>query len=223
MSVRLYAAIPNYGGQIWTAFEQSRAMCEREDLFHSLGYASDSLVSRCRNVLTQKFLDSACTHMLFLDSDLIFTPDHVRFIVEELERGKEVIGGLYPLKQKTLAWCWNQLLDQVPDEAGVTRCKYIGTGFMAIARNVFYRMAAAYPEIAYHTDNNEGINATNGGQLRMLHDFWSVGVYKGRYLSEDWYFCQRAEDLEIPVYAHTKVKLGHIGTIVYPLDGEKAA
>jgi len=216
--VSLHALIPNYGGQVFRDFEVSRAQAEREGLLHSVTYASDSLVSRVRNVLTARFLDGACTHMMFLDSDLVFTPDHIRFITEELQKGAEVIGGLYPLKQRSLAWCINEMPDQQPNADGVLRVKYVGTGFLAVARSVLYRMAAAYPEIEYHTDSNEGINATNFGALRTLHDFWSVGVYKRRYLSEDWYFCQRCEDLGIPVFAHTKVKLGHIGLITYPID-----
>lgn len=216
--IKLHLAIPNYGGQIFTAFEQCRAVCEREGLFHTMTYVSDSLVSRSRNTLTQRFLDSASTHLMFIDADIVFKPWHVRAIMEQLERGKEIVGGLYPLKQKTLTWVLNAVPGEQPDEDGMLKVKYIGTGFLAIARSVFYRMAAAFPEIQFQTDENEGINQTNGGQLRTLHDFWSVGVHNGRYLSEDWYFCERAKQLGIFVWAHTKVQLGHMGLIQYPLE-----
>lgn len=216
--VKLHLCIPNYGGQIFTQFEASRAVCERDGLWHSLSYVSDSLVSRSRNTLTQRFLDSASTHLMFIDSDIVFKPADVRAISEQLAQGKEIVGGLYPFKQRKLGWVLNALPGEEPDASGMMKVKYLGTGFLAVARDVFYRMAAAFPEIRYQTDENEGINLTNGGQLRTLHDFWSVGVCEGRYLSEDWYFCHRAAQLGIPIWANTNVKVGHLGLIQYPLE-----
>lgn len=216
--VKLHLCIPNYGGQIFTAFEQCRAVCEREGLFHSMTYVSDSLVSRSRNTLTQRFLDSASTHLLFIDADIVFRPQHVKLLVEQLAKGKEIVGGLYPLKQKALTWVLNAIPGEEPDAEGMLKVKYIGTGFLAVARSVFFRMAAAFPEIQFETDANEGINQTNGGQIRTIHDFWSVGVFNRRYLSEDWFFCERAKQLNIPVWAHTKIQLGHMGLIQYPLE-----
>lgn len=225
--VSLHLAIPNYGGQIYTAFEICRARCEREGLFAGMSYISDSLVSRARNTITQKFLDGHQSHLFFVDADIVFTPDDVRKIIAALETGVQIVGGMYPLKQPELKWCLNNIQGEQTREDGLERVKYIGTGFLAVERSVFYRMAAAFPELAYHTDANEGLTSHNNGSPRCCHDFWSVGVYRppgqdggcGRYLSEDWYFCQRAELLDIPVYAHTGVKLKHMGLIAYPLEG----
>jgi hypothetical protein len=225
-NVSLHLCIPNFGGQIYTAFELCRANCERQGLFAGMSYVSDSLVSRARNVLTQRFLDSSHSHLFFIDSDIVFTPDDVRKIIAALEGGAQIVGGMYPLKEATLRWCLNEIPGEQERDDGLKRVKYIGTGFLAVERSVFYRMASAWPELAYHTDSNEGLTGVNGGSPRCCHDFWSVGVYRppgveggtGRYLSEDWFFCQRAELLDIPVYAHTQVKLGHMGLIKYPLS-----
>lgn len=224
--VSLHLCVPHYGGQVFAAFEHSRGACERAGLWAGMSYVADSLVTRARNVLTQRFLDSEHSHLMWVDSDLVFTPDDVRRIIAALEGGAQIVGGMYPLKQPQLSWCLNEMPGETVRENGLQRVKYIGTGFMAIERSVFYRMACAFPEIAYHTDCNEGLTSNNGGMPRCVHDFWSVGVYRppgqvggcGRYLSEDWYFCQRAELLDIPVFAHTAVKLKHIGLIAYPLD-----
>jgi hypothetical protein len=45
----------------------------------------DSLVSRARNSLTADFLETDCTHLLFIDSDLIFSPDQVARIASHPE------------------------------------------------------------------------------------------------------------------------------------------
>src|SRR5258708_16229070 len=41
-------------------------------------YIGDSAIGRARNVLTRWFLESDCTHMLFVDSDLVFGVDQVK-------------------------------------------------------------------------------------------------------------------------------------------------
>lgn len=215
---KIHLCVPNYGGQIYTQFEHSRAVCEREGLWHAMSYVSDSLVSRSRNTLTQRFLDSASTHLMFIDADIVFKPDDIRKIKAQLEAGKEIVGGLYPFKQRQLGYVLNGIPGQDPGEDGLMKVRYLGTGFLAVARDVFYRMATAFPHIRYQSDENEGINQTNGGQLRILHDFWSVGVHEGRYLSEDWFFCERANQLGITVWAHTHVRVGHLGLIQYPLE-----
>jgi hypothetical protein len=53
-------------------------------------------------------------------------------------------------------------------------------------------------------------------------DFFSVGVRfdselkRKRFLSEDWYFCQRWRELGGKVLMHTKTSCNHIGTYNYP-------
>lgn len=224
--INLHLCVPYYGGQVYTAFEQCRAEAEREGLLHSISYNSDSLVSRSRNVLTQRFLDSTSTHLLFIDCDIVFQTGHLRAIMRALAAGHQVVGGVYPLKQRELKWCLNAMEGEQARPDGLLRVKYLGTGFLAIERSVFYRLAAAHPELIYASDENESPTKEAGGRQRTLHDFWSVGVFRqsgetvGRYLSEDWYFCQRCNDLGIPVWAHTGVKLKHLGLTAYPIDSE---
>lgn len=166
----------------------------------------DSLVSRSRNVLAAEFLKSDCTHLLFIDTDLIFSPEHVARLVSH---GKDIVAGLYPKKQRKLAWVCNMIAGEEPDENGLQRIAYAGTGFLMISRRVFERMIEAYPEIAYRPD---------AGEDDDKWDLFPVGVHKGRYLSEDWFFCQRALDLGFDVWADTRVVLKHVGEMIYPID-----
>ena len=55
----------------------------------------DSLVSRARNRIVARFLMSDCTHLLFLDTDLIFSPEHVERLISH---GLPFLIGLYPKK-----------------------------------------------------------------------------------------------------------------------------
>lgn len=179
----------------------------------------DSLVSRSRNTITANFLATDATHLLWLDSDLIFSPEHVKRIISH---DVDVCGGFYPKKtQGELQWVCNAL-DGAPApilDSGLQEIKYAGTGFMLIKRHVFELMIENYGrKIGYKAD----------GSGRQEYDFWSVGTYKypdgnRRYLSEDWYFCQRWRDLGGRIWGDTKIVAKHVGQAVYPLQTQEAA
>jgi hypothetical protein len=180
----------------------------------------DSLVSRARNRIAAKFLASRCTHLLFLDTDLIFSPEHIaRLIAHDLP----FVCGLYPKKQPGLAWVCNTRAEYPPRDpvTGLQRILYGGTGCMLIAREVLEAIIANGPDLAYDPDDGE--------PTEPLYDFFRVGVYhdpaddRRRYLSEDWFFCQLALNSGIPLYADTCVVLKHCGEAIYPLEELSAA
>jgi hypothetical protein len=144
-----------------------------------------------------------------LDSDILFTPAYVGRIVSHDEA---VVGGLYARKELEGRICCERLpdIDPVPDERGLIPLRYIGTGFMCVSREVVKAMWKAYPELRY-------IGEANG---RELHDWWTVGVHQPtkRYLTEDWWFCQRALDLGYKVWGDSQVMLQHEGRAIYPLE-----
>lgn len=178
----------------------------------------DSLVSRARNSLTREFLDSDCTHFLQIDSDLVFSNEHIKRI---LSHDEDIVGGFYPKKkQGDVELVCNSLSPQPPmDSRRLTPLKYIGTGFLCVSRRVFEKMIDELAEdILYVSDS---------GEKRIEYDFWKVGVYKfpdgtRRYLSEDWYFCQKALDLGFTVWGDNGVLLRHSGHALYPLKTQES-
>lgn len=174
----------------------------------------DSLVSRARNRIAAKFLQSDCTHLLFLDTDLIFSAEQIERLIAHR---KPFLIGLYPKKQETLAWVCNTRAEFPPrdPETGLQRILYGGTGCMLIAREVFEAIIAKFPDLSYQPDDGEPDGP--------LYDFFKVGVHEDpatgrrRYLSEDWFFCQLAADAGYELYADTHVILKHCGDAIYPL------
>jgi len=176
---------------------------------------TDPSVERARNILTANFLATDCTHILFIDADIIFTPEDVARISSHDE---PIVGGLYPLKHPSpeVQWCGN---GKAPGEAairpdGLSLVKYIGTGFLCVRRDVFERMIAVDgPDIAYKQDFPP---------YRQEYAFWRQGVSQtcgqpSRFLTEDWMFCQRWNELGGEIYADSQVVLRHVGRTVYPL------
>jgi hypothetical protein len=216
---KLFIGIPVYGG-INTFFFESliQFVTSKRDLDYQLEFVfGDSLVSRARNTLTMRFLKSDCTHMLQIDSDLVFSAQHIERIVGHDEA---IVGGFYPKKkQGDIEWVFNCLTPPGEmDSRDLTPVKYIGTGFLCVARSVFEKMISELgDEIVFKVDIEEKVG----------FDFWPVGVYKfddgsRRYLSEDWYFCQRALDLGFKIFGDNRIALKHCDTMtIYPLKSQE--
>lgn len=216
---RVFLAVPIYGAvdpHFYVSMLNlvSPQPTPRDYALRVRNYIGDSLVSRARNVLAAEFLASDSTHLLFVDSDLVFSPEHVARL---LSHDEPIVAGCYPKKQRELSWVCN-VFDPPgePDARGLHSVRYAGTGCLCIAREVFEAMLARWPEIAYDPDAGEGESER--------WDFFAVGPYqcpdtgRRRYLSEDWWFCQRALDLGYQIHMDTEVVLKHSGSAVYPID-----
>jgi FkbM family methyltransferase len=221
--VTLSLAIPVYGGVDPHFYSSMLALTsrrgERDYRIHlPPALVGESLVCRARNRLACDFLASDASHLLFIDSDLIFSPEHVDRIAAHAARGVPIVAGLYPKKQRALGWVCNVLEPcPEPDEHDLQPVKYAGTGFLCIAREVFVAMMAAYPEARYDPDDGDAWD-------RDLWEFFPVGIRecpetgRRRLLSEDWWFCQRARDLGYEVMMDTRIVLKHVGQFIYPFD-----
>ena len=221
--VTLSLAVPVYGGVDPHFYSSMLALTsrrgERDYRIHiPPALVGESLVCRARNRLACDFLASDATHLLFIDSDLIFSPEHVDRIAAHAARGVPIVAGLYPKKQRALGWVCNVLEPcPEPDKHDLQPVKYAGTGFLCIAREVFEAMMAAYPEARYDPDDGDAWD-------RDLWEFFPVGIRecpetgRRRLLSEDWWFCQRARDLGYEVMMDTRIVLKHVGQFIYPFD-----
>lgn len=217
-ATKLFIGVPVYGSidchffDAWPKFEDAAAHLDYVRFFQF----GDSLVSRARNSMTMEFLKTDCTHLLFIDSDLVFSVEHVDRI---LSHDEDIVGGFYPKKKDGYPeLVFNPTIPPSPmDERRLTETRYMGTGFLCIKRRVFERMISELgDELVFKVDSQEKVG----------FDFWSVGVYKfkdgsRRHLSEDWYFCQRAIDLGFKVYGDNGILLKHSGNAVYPLKTQE--
>jgi hypothetical protein len=216
---KVFIGVPIYGNVNSYFFDSmiNFVASAKRDSYELRFIFGDSLVSRARNSLTMEFLKSDCTHFLQIDSDLIFSKEHVERIVSH---GEDIVGGFYPKKkQGETEFVFNCLTPPGEmDERGLTPVKYMGTGFMCVSRKVIEKMISELgDEIIFKVDCHEKVG----------FDFWPVGVFNfadgsRRYLSEDWYFCQRALDLGFKIYGDNNVCIKHCDTMtVYPLKTQE--
>jgi hypothetical protein len=244
---KVFVATPMYGGMahglyIKSSLDLQTTMSKYgiETKFSFL--FNESLITRARNYLVDEFLRTDFTHLLFIDSDIHYTPQDV---IALLALNKDVIGGPYPKKSinwKNVADTARKHPDLDPKELEKLVGEYvfnvvkgtkqftvteplevmeIGTGFMMVKREVFDKMKEAYPTIQYKPDH---VGQANFDGTRYIHAYFDtvidskdsiVGGGSERYLSEDYMFCQMWRKIGGEIYLCPWMKTQHIGTYAF--------
>lgn len=236
--VKLFLATPCYGGQctnyyLSSMYYLSRALCDIE-LYNILATsANESLITRARNRLVRLFLDTDCTHLMFIDADIHFNPlDVVRLLMHN----KDVVCGSYPKKGLALdrliganitnieaadRIIYSHVVNlrhddqdkingskgpvKINTEDGLVEVMDAGTGFMCIKREVILDIIKHYQNIKY-TSEEDG---------RDWYAVFDCVIENDRYLSEDYAFCRRWQNLGGRVWMDPDIILDHVGTHVY--------
>jgi hypothetical protein len=210
---KLFIALPTTHGYMQSRFLEGIMDLFRDNTFDRyIAQYLDPYIVLARNTAASDFLASDCTHLLFIDADILFVKEHISRL---LSHDVNIVGGLYAKKcEGPLKWVCNALPTRPePDERGLLRLRHIGTGFLMIKRVVFEKLIEEWgDEISYLEDEVD----------RPMWDFFNMPIMtdemcKRRKRSEDWWFCDRARGIGFTVYGDTRVILKHIGTAVFPL------
>lgn len=217
--VHLHIGIPCYGGMVseptMTSFIRFTLLAQQAGLNWSLDtMVNESLVTRARNNLMAKMMtNKAATHFMFIDADIRFQPES---ILQMLAYDKEVIGGLYPKKALPVNYVIN-LKPQTKIQGDIFTVDTMGTGFLLFKRNVYEKLIEAHPETKYVDDVGLGKQFEP-----MMYSIFDCKIdERGHYLSEDWLFCRRWQELGGEIWAHSKVLLNHVGHYEYAGDLDK--
>lgn len=95
-----------------------------------------------------------------------------------------------------------------------------GTGFMLIKRSVVEKMINSYPSLRY---TNELMKTENDGQVELDKDRLSYALFdtmidekdQRRYLSEDYAFCRRWQNIGGSVWLDPFITLNHYGNYLF--------
>lgn len=233
---RIYLATPCYGCHMTVPYAASvlglQAACSRNGIELTVDFiGNESLVERARNILAARFLASPCTHLLFVDADIGFRPESV---LRLLQADKDVVTGVYSkkavdwdiVKQKIEAGAaepviqmgldFNININRAREEVvdGFVRVLDSATGFMLIKRGVLERMAEHYKaELACVND----IQSHSTKEYVALFSC-IIDPDTRRYLSEDYSFCRRFQQMGGEIWADIASPLAHIGTAQFAGD-----
>ena len=155
-----------------------------------------SILPKLRTTLVRQALMGDFTHILFVDSDMVF-PAHT--LHQLLNRDKAVVACNCPVKvipssptARLQSGERGKPVYSSPDDSGVLPVWRVGTGIMLVRTSIFQQI----PEPWFPIKWNE-----------KLQD----------YTGEDWAFCERLEEADIPIYVDLQLskQIGHIGEFVY--------
>lgn len=156
-----------------------------------------------RNKAVEAFLKMDGDVLLFIDSDISFTRDDVRYVVDACTPENPVVGGAYfsPMYEKFFCVAYDlndekELISlkvsEVLDMEGLRPCDAIGTGFMAIHRSLLEMMPEyfGYPQ-----------------------PWFAELVVNETHLGEDMTFCLRVGSLGFKPQLVCDAKVTHYKTV----------
>lgn len=247
---KLFIATPMYGGQCTGNFAKSIAdlskLCQAYEIELKFFFLyNESLIPRARNYCVDEFMRSDYTHLMFIDADINFDPYDVLSLSALADGTKNILCGAYP--KKTLAWekikraVDKGYADDNPNNLSEFVGDYVfnpiggqekmridepvqvmegGTGFMMITRGAFEKFSEAYPEYSYLPDH---VRSKNFDGSREIHMYFQAEIEpkSKRYLSEDYWFCHKMNEINEPTWLCPWMRLEHTGT--YTFGGSLAA
>jgi hypothetical protein len=239
---KIFVATPMYGGMCAGFYTQSiiqlLTTCQANgvDVEYSFMF-NESLITRARNSLTHTFMQTDCSHLMFIDADIKFRAEDV---IHMIRAEKDILCGIYPKKE--INWYSVKAamdrgvpFDQLKSHTGsfvVNLVNYAGevtvpvnvpveifnggTGFMLIKREVFDKLGESVPSYS-----NDVVDL--GGKMKQsepIKEFFTTSIEPGtnRLLSEDYHFCRIWRETGGQVHAAPWCQLSHIGT--YAFEGQ---
>lgn len=218
-TTRVHICMPCYGGmlteQTFMSYIKWSNTCRQLGIDWTMEtMTNESLISRARNTLVAKFLHNPdSTHLMFIDADIGWEPWHLLVM---LDRQKDVIGGLYPMKSLPVKWCVNGFDGAETGPDGLQEVSKTGTGFMLIKRDVFEKLDQ-HPSTKPFA-NDIGLDPALNPYMKTYFD---TAVRENRYYSEDWTFCENFRDLGGKIFVDKRVLLRHVGSYVFDFQQQE--
>ena len=242
---KLFFATPCYGGQCSGLYARSLADLSAITTHYKIPLQiyllfKESLITRARNYAVDEFMRSDATHMIFVDADIGFDAKDVLALLA-LQRDDspyDIIGAGYP--KKCISWekikvaVDKGFADENPSDlekfvgdyvfnpkGGQTEIRLsdpvevleIGTGFMMIRKKTLEKFQEAYPQYVYKPDH---VRSEHFDGTREITQYFQAEIDStGRYLSEDYWFCQKTQAIGLQTWLCPWMKLSHIGTFVF--------
>ena len=184
---KIIIGMPTYGKMTsHTTFSLVNTIMNCKLVQEFMIYESCDIVTS-RTWLVNEAVKRGATHLLFVDSDMVFQPGSLEKL---LASKKEVIGVKYHQRGFPLAWTHGELKDVAESETEIYKVRYAGTGFLLIDLSIIPKLEGAW--FSFGRDS----------QGKMI-------------VGEDVWFCDKAREAGIDTWIDPTVKVGHRGEYTY--------
>lgn len=201
----IYLGIPMYGGAhgltVSCLLASQKRLMEMGHTVITDIVADGSILTKVRNGIVKRFLDSPADVLVSIDSDMCWEPETLQKLVEA---PFDISVANYRAKNTRVIWMAQSMGVGVCHEGDDWHQTHrAGTGMMVIKRETITGMIEALPHLQYED---------RGVVYPCLFDF---ELSNGQYHGEDYTFCRRAESIGKEIYILADAFMGHIGTTVY--------
>lgn len=230
----IYVGMPCYGCRLtsktMTAILRFQAFCLQHGIKMTCDFmGNESLITRGRSIIAERFLKSQGTHLLFVDSDVSFQAASVLRLLA-FEKA-DVACGIYakkgldwtkihdkphiPAAQRLLQFNINMVQGKEKHnvEKGFVEVHDAATGFFCIKRSTIQTLRDAYWEERRCKNDIPGSRDTVPEYCALFDTH--ICPTTRRYLSEDYFFCRLCQEQGLKVYADITCPLTHTGSIQY--------
>lgn len=163
-----------------------------------------TIIALERNRMLREFVESDCTHMLCIDSDLGFD---YRAIIPMLKANRDFVAGLYPIKGDPKFFYAKPTYDKqgnIPmDQEGFIPMLRVPAGFMLLGKAMCVDLYEQFVHLTYVQEQdprNYGVALFN------------TTVQDKEYIGEDYYFCDRVRDCAYQIWIYPNIDFDHAGT-----------
>jgi hypothetical protein len=207
-------AIPAYTGTVHmgtmrSLFTDLIELIKRGDKFTLVDDIGNALIADCRGVIATNFYNSDCDELVFIDSDVTW---EAGALLKLIDHPVDLVAGIYPVRAEPIRYNV-RYLDKpelwADPQTGLLEVECVPAGFMKISRNCIEKMIKAYPELKYNNDVNIA-NADLKDHFYALFDTM-IDPIDRRYLSEDYTFCRRWQEIGGDVWLDPSISLNHYG------------
>jgi GT2 family glycosyltransferase len=165
-----------------------------------------TLIYDSRNAFSIKAITEGYDRVLFLDSDMVFSPDLLETLSADMDTGLDYVSGLFFCRRFPIK-------PMIYSKAEVGRAE--DGAPMAITESYM-----DYPKNQLFEIHGSGFGAVliRTELLRKVWDAYGPPFMPTPIMGEDLAFCVRAREVGAKLYCDSRVKAGHIGQYIFDED-----
>lgn len=174
----------------------------------------DSYVDRVKNTICARFLESDCTDLMMIDSDMEWDMEAIgRMVMAPYE----VVGADYPLKNNWECYgsrimCNPDGTPEVDQVTGLIRAEWVPGGFLRLKRSCLEKMRDAYSGNGYYDPSAD----TPPNQNRFYTPFFECKIEGQRRWGEDVMFCRKWQAIGGEIWLEPRITFSHYGVKGWP-------